>query len=248
MKAGVLQFFSWPGRTAPLEQVYERALVRIAIMDGSGYDAAWLAEHHFTGLQRLPLRPPDGDAGGGLHRAAPHRHRGLPRGVLPPAAPGRRGRAAGRSHRRVGRRPRLRPDRVRGLRGADRGERRTLPRSRRDRARGVDARAARLPRQALGLRRSRGVAESDAEAPPADLGCRDVARRHGVGCEPPLHHPDGPALAVHRDRAQARALPGATRGARTLPARSQPQPFFSGTQWKTWKSRLANLQLPSTRR
>jgi len=26
MKAGVLQFFSWPGRTAPLEQVYERAL------------------------------------------------------------------------------------------------------------------------------------------------------------------------------------------------------------------------------
>jgi len=29
---------------------------------------------------------------------------------------------------------------------------------------------------------------------------------------------------------------------------AQPQPFFSGTQWNTWKLRLANLQLPSTRR
>jgi len=54
MKAGVLQFFSWPRRTAPLEQVYERALERIAIMDRSGYDAVWLAEHHFTGYSVCP--------------------------------------------------------------------------------------------------------------------------------------------------------------------------------------------------
>lgn len=54
MKAGVLQFFSWPRRTAPLEQIYERALERIAIMDRTGYDAVWLAEHHFTGYSVCP--------------------------------------------------------------------------------------------------------------------------------------------------------------------------------------------------
>lgn len=54
MKAGVLQFFSWPRRSVPLEQVYERALERIRIMDQSGYDAVWLAEHHFTGYSVCP--------------------------------------------------------------------------------------------------------------------------------------------------------------------------------------------------
>ena len=48
MKFGVLQFFSWPQRRVPLPTVYERALQRIAIMDKTGYDAVWLAEHHFT--------------------------------------------------------------------------------------------------------------------------------------------------------------------------------------------------------
>ena len=50
MKFGVLQFFSWPERRVPLPTVYERALQRIAIMDKTGYDAVWLAEHHFTEL------------------------------------------------------------------------------------------------------------------------------------------------------------------------------------------------------
>ncbi|MGH7803750.1 MAG: LLM class flavin-dependent oxidoreductase, partial [Candidatus Binatia bacterium] len=54
MKAGVLQFFSWPGRRGPLEQVYARALERIEIMDRSGYDAVWLAEHHFTTFSVCP--------------------------------------------------------------------------------------------------------------------------------------------------------------------------------------------------
>ena len=48
MKFGVLQFFSWPQRRTTLQTVYERAMQRIEIMDNSGYDAVWLAEHHFT--------------------------------------------------------------------------------------------------------------------------------------------------------------------------------------------------------
>ncbi|MAE96822.1 MAG: hypothetical protein CL910_19410 [Deltaproteobacteria bacterium] len=54
MRVGVLQFFSWPNREIPLEKVYERALQRIAVMDRSGYDAIWLAEHHFTGYSVCP--------------------------------------------------------------------------------------------------------------------------------------------------------------------------------------------------
>ena len=54
MKLGVLQFFSWPGRHGPLEEVYARALERIEIMDKTGFDAVWLAEHHFTTFSVCP--------------------------------------------------------------------------------------------------------------------------------------------------------------------------------------------------
>ena len=54
MKAGVLQFFSWPERRVELETVYERALERIVIMDQTGYDAVWLAEHHFSTYSVCP--------------------------------------------------------------------------------------------------------------------------------------------------------------------------------------------------
>jgi alkanesulfonate monooxygenase SsuD/methylene tetrahydromethanopterin reductase-like flavin-dependent oxidoreductase (luciferase family) len=54
MKAGVLQFFSWPERRVPLETVYQRALQRIEIMDDAGYDAVWLAEHHFSAYSVCP--------------------------------------------------------------------------------------------------------------------------------------------------------------------------------------------------
>jgi len=54
LKFGVLQFFSWPGRRVPLPTVYERALERIRIMDTSGYDAVWLAEHHFSTYSVCP--------------------------------------------------------------------------------------------------------------------------------------------------------------------------------------------------
>ena len=54
MQFGVLQFFSWPGRRVPLPTVYERALNRIDIMDETGYDCVWLAEHHFSTYSVCP--------------------------------------------------------------------------------------------------------------------------------------------------------------------------------------------------
>ncbi|MEM1245839.1 MAG: LLM class flavin-dependent oxidoreductase [Acidobacteriota bacterium] len=54
MKVGVLQFFSWPDRETPLEEVYRRAERRVAAMDDGRYDAIWLAEHHFTGYSVCP--------------------------------------------------------------------------------------------------------------------------------------------------------------------------------------------------
>src|SRR5579862_8871642 len=54
MKFAVLQFFSWPERRVDLAAVYARALARIGIMDGAGYDAVWLAEHHFSSFSVCP--------------------------------------------------------------------------------------------------------------------------------------------------------------------------------------------------
>ncbi len=54
MKVGILQFFSWPGRKTPIEIVYRRALERIEVMDRTGYDAVWLAEHHFNSFSVCP--------------------------------------------------------------------------------------------------------------------------------------------------------------------------------------------------
>ena len=54
MKVGVLQFFGWPDRSQPLSSVYDLALERIAIMDSAGYDAVWLAEHHFSSFSVCP--------------------------------------------------------------------------------------------------------------------------------------------------------------------------------------------------
>jgi alkanesulfonate monooxygenase SsuD/methylene tetrahydromethanopterin reductase-like flavin-dependent oxidoreductase (luciferase family) len=54
MKVGVLQFFSWPERRVELATIYARALDRIQIMDRTGYDAVWLAEHHFSGFSVCP--------------------------------------------------------------------------------------------------------------------------------------------------------------------------------------------------
>jgi alkanesulfonate monooxygenase SsuD/methylene tetrahydromethanopterin reductase-like flavin-dependent oxidoreductase (luciferase family) len=54
VKIGVLQFFSWPERRLSLASVYARALQRIEVMDRTGYDAVWLAEHHFSSFSVCP--------------------------------------------------------------------------------------------------------------------------------------------------------------------------------------------------
>jgi len=54
MKIAVLQFFSWPERRVALASVYARALERIEIMDRAGFDAVWLAEHHFSSFSVCP--------------------------------------------------------------------------------------------------------------------------------------------------------------------------------------------------
>jgi alkanesulfonate monooxygenase SsuD/methylene tetrahydromethanopterin reductase-like flavin-dependent oxidoreductase (luciferase family) len=54
VKVGVLQFFGWADRAIPLESVYSRALERFQVMDRTGYDAVWLAEHHFSSFSVCP--------------------------------------------------------------------------------------------------------------------------------------------------------------------------------------------------
>ena len=54
MKVGVLQFFGWRDRSIPLNSVYQNALERFEIMDQTGYDCVWLAEHHFSGFSVCP--------------------------------------------------------------------------------------------------------------------------------------------------------------------------------------------------
>jgi alkanesulfonate monooxygenase SsuD/methylene tetrahydromethanopterin reductase-like flavin-dependent oxidoreductase (luciferase family) len=54
MKIGALQFFGWPDRQIPIADVYARALARVDVMEQSGFDAVWLAEHHFSGYSVCP--------------------------------------------------------------------------------------------------------------------------------------------------------------------------------------------------
>src|ERR1051326_7686371 len=54
MKVGILQFFGLRDRSVPLNSVYETALERFSIMDRTGYDAVWLAEHHFSSFSVCP--------------------------------------------------------------------------------------------------------------------------------------------------------------------------------------------------
>ena len=54
MQVGVLQFFGWLDKSVPLASIYEMALERISVMDATGYDAVWLAEHHFTRFSVCP--------------------------------------------------------------------------------------------------------------------------------------------------------------------------------------------------
>ena len=138
MKVGVLQFFSWPGRHGPLEDVYARALERIEIMDRGGFDAVWLAEHHFTTFSVCPsvhmlgtlaaARTRRLRIGTAVSLAALYHPLRLAEEValLDMLSGGRVNWGAG---------PRLCPFRVQGLRRAAAGKRRALSRGRRHRAR-----------------------------------------------------------------------------------------------------------------
>jgi alkanesulfonate monooxygenase SsuD/methylene tetrahydromethanopterin reductase-like flavin-dependent oxidoreductase (luciferase family) len=53
VRFGVLQFFSW-SRRIPLTEVYARAFSRIDVMEQTGYDCVWLAEHHFSTYSVCP--------------------------------------------------------------------------------------------------------------------------------------------------------------------------------------------------
>ena len=70
-RAAVLRLARSP---RPAGDVFARALERIEIMDQTGYDAVWLAEHHFTTFSVCPSVHMMGVAGGGAHQAAAHRH------------------------------------------------------------------------------------------------------------------------------------------------------------------------------
>ena len=208
MKVGVLQFFSW-SRRVPLTAVYERAFSRIAIMDQTGYDCVWLAEHHFNTYSVCPSINVMATHVAARTQQSPDRDGRLAGRVLQPAAPGRRGRADRRAvgrPRELGRRPRVRPRRVRGLRRAGGGELRPLPGVRRDRAGRLAERARELPGTILDLRRHRGPAQAAAGAPPAGVAGGDLAGfDHARGREG-LRHPAGSARHPHRHRPQARAL------------------------------------------
>jgi alkanesulfonate monooxygenase SsuD/methylene tetrahydromethanopterin reductase-like flavin-dependent oxidoreductase (luciferase family) len=54
MQIGVLQFFGWVDRAQALSSIYAMALERICVMDTAGYDAVWLAEHHFSSFSVCP--------------------------------------------------------------------------------------------------------------------------------------------------------------------------------------------------
>ena len=61
MKVGVLQFFSWPERRVPpAHDLRAGALDRVGVMDQTGYDCVWLAEHHFNHLLGVSVGPHDG--------------------------------------------------------------------------------------------------------------------------------------------------------------------------------------------
>ena len=173
MKLGVLQFFSWPERRVPLETVFARALERIEIMDRTGYDAVWLAEHHFSSFSVCPSVHLMGTMAAVAHQAAAHRHRRLAGAVLSPAAARRGGGAARRAVGRpgqLGRRARLRAGRVREFRRASRREHVALSRGGRDRA-------ARLDRGAAELRRERISASTGSRS--CRSRCSARTRRYG---------------------------------------------------------------------
>ena len=201
-------------------------------MDQTGYDAVWLAEHHFSELLGLPVRAHDGHHGGRPHQAAADRH-GRVAGPLLQSAAARRGggaarRAVGRP-RQLGRGPRLRAQRVRRLRHPGRGERVALPRDGRHRAEGLDQPAS------SPIRASTTTTTASRCCPSR---CRRRTRRSGWrrsstpaiewAASQGLLDPDGPAFLARRPHPQAAPLR----------ARNSPRPATATpdgpSPWRAW--------------
>ena len=222
MKVGVLQFFSWPGRHGPLEDVYARALERIEIMDRGGFDAVWLAEHHFTTFSVCPsvhmlgtlaaARTKRLRIGTAVSLAALYHPLRLAEEValLDMLSGGRVNWGAGRGFapsefKAFGVPPEESAERFREaveiVLKAWTQERFSLQ------------------GHALHLRRRRGAAQAAAAAASADLDGGDLGAGHRLGGEPRLFHPDGPALLDAGARRQAPPL-----CARSSPKRASPMP------------------------
>ncbi len=216
MKVGVLQFFSWPERRVAIEAVYERALQRIEVMDRGGYDAVWLAEHHFHSFSVCPSvhmmgvhvagRTQRLRIGTAVSLAAFYHPLRLAEEValLDVLSGGRVNWGAGRGFDRT-------EFRAFGVR---RRRARRAFRRRSSRPRGVAERAAEPSRPVLRLRRRRGAAAADAEAASAGVARGVVSGGDRARRRRRLHDHDGPALDAPRDRPQARALPREARGRR----------------------------------
>ena len=213
MKVGILQFFGWRDRSVPLNSVYETALERFSIMDQTGYDAVWLAEHHFSSFSVCPSVHMMGTM-------AAARTKRLRIGTAVSLAPfynplrlaeevalldvlsgGRVNWGAGRGFERS-------EFAAFGIPGEESAS--PLPRNGRHRPEGLDQPAAYLPGPVLPVRRRRGTAETVPDAAPAGLdgGVLDARHRLGGGSGP--LDPDGPAFIPRRTHQEAAALRGET--------------------------------------
>ena len=259
MKLGVLQFFSWPERRVDLATVYARALERIEIMDRTGYDAVWLAEHHFSSFSVCPSVHMVGT----LAAARTQRLRiGTAVSLAPFYHPLRLAeevalcRPAVRRPGQLGRRPRLRARRIHRLWRAARGERVAVPRDGRDRIAGVDRRAAQLHRPAFPLRGPRDIAKAGAIAASAGVDGGKLGGGDRMGRGPGFLDPDGPALFGSRDRpASGGSMPrnsppaGSPRPAATSPSRGWSRsPTMPARPWRSRAAAPNGFSVPISAR
>ena len=211
----------------PLNSVYETALERFSIMDQTGYDAVWLAEHHFSSFSVCPSVHMMGTM-------AAARTKRLRIGMAVSLAPfynplrlaeevalldvlsgGRVNWGAGRGFERS-------EFAAFGIPGEESAARfhETVDIV----LQGLDQPAAHLSRQVLPLRRRRGAAQTVAGAAPAGLDGGVVHSRHRLGSGPGPLDPDGPAFVPRRSGQQAPALrreAGRRLGSATLAAPSR---------------------------
>jgi hypothetical protein len=172
MKVGVLQFFGWLDRSVPLASIYEMALERIAIMDSAGYDAVWLAEHHFSGFSVCPSVHMMG-----VMVAAKTRRLRIGTGVslAPFYNPLRLAEevalldvlSGGRVNWRAGRGFERSESKAFGIPGEESASR--VPRGGCIRPQGLDEREALIPGEVLQLRRRRGTPQAAASPAPARM-------------------------------------------------------------------------------